>query len=82
MALLGYEHQQAFTILGHPGFKHFVRLCVHPSGRVEGWTIGKDDALAPGAPALIDHFAWDHPPAPVESASEGEQVLRSEHAEA
>ncbi|MBL8605676.1 MAG: hypothetical protein JNL38_00085 [Myxococcales bacterium] len=57
-AVLGYEHQQAFTVLGHPGFKHFVRMCVHPTGRVEAWVIGKDDALAPGLPELIDHFEW------------------------
>jgi hypothetical protein len=58
MAILGLEHQQAFTVLGHPGFKHFVRLCVHPNGRVEGWVIGKDDMLAPGKPVVIDTFQW------------------------
>lgn len=58
VALLGIEHQQAFTVLGHPGFKHFVRLCVHPNGLIEGFTIGKDDALAPGQPKLIDSFTW------------------------
>jgi len=58
LALLGLEHQQAFSVLGHPGFKHFVRLCVHPDGKVEGWTIGKDDPLAKGAPVLIDDFVW------------------------
>ena len=59
LLLLGLEHQQAFTVLGHPGFKHFVRLCVHPDGRIEGWTIGKDDMLAEGDPHLIDRFEWD-----------------------
>jgi len=58
LAMLGLEHQQAFTVLGHPGFKHFVRLCVHPDGHVEGWTVGKDDMLADGPPLLIDHFEW------------------------
>lgn len=58
-AITGLEHQQAFTILGHPGFRHFVRLCVHPDGRVEGFAIGKDDCLAPGAPVLVDRFAFD-----------------------
>jgi hypothetical protein len=62
LAVLGLEHQQAFTVLGHPGFKHFVRLCVHPDGRVEGWTIGKDDMLAEGPPVLIDHFEWQSSP--------------------
>lgn len=58
LAVFGLEHQQAFTVLGHPGFKHFVRLCVHPDGRVEGWTIGKDDMLADSPPLLVDRFEW------------------------
>lgn len=58
LAVLGLEHQQAFTVLGHPGFKHFVRLCVHPEGRVEAWTIGKDDMLDGTPPKLIDQFSW------------------------
>jgi hypothetical protein len=65
LAVFGLEHQQAFTVLGHPGFKHFVRLCVHPDGRVEAWAIGKDDMLADGAPLLIDRFAWEAGPGPV-----------------
>ena len=66
LAVFGLEHQQAFTVLGHPGFKHFVRLCVHPDGRVEAWTIGKDDMLSDTAPLLIDRFEWtaNPPPAP------------------
>ena len=58
LALLGLEHQQAFTVLGHPGFKHFVRLCVHEDGRVEGWAIGKDDMLADGEPVMVDRWEW------------------------
>jgi hypothetical protein len=58
IAVLGYEHQQAFSVLSHPGFKHFVRLCVHRDGRIEGWTIGKDDPLGSGEPRLVDHFEW------------------------
>ncbi len=58
VTVLGLEHQQAFTVLGHPGFKHFVRLCVHPSGKIEAWVIGKDDMLATGDPELIDKFEW------------------------
>jgi len=65
LTLLGLEHQQAFTVLGHPGYKHFVRLCVHPDGKVEAWAIGKDDVLADGDPLLIDRFDWDpNVPAP------------------
>lgn len=58
LAILGLEVQQAFTVLGHPGFKHFMRLCVHPDGTVDAWTIGKDDVLADGPPVLIDKFTW------------------------
>jgi len=58
LALLGLEHQQAFTMLGHPGYKHFVRLRVHASGYVEGWVIGKDDPLASEPAHLIDAFSW------------------------
>jgi hypothetical protein len=58
VTILGFEHQQAFTVLGHPGFKHFVRLCVQPNGKVEAWVIGKDDMLAEGNPELIDKFEW------------------------
>lgn len=58
IAIVGLEHQQAFSVLAHPGFKHFVRMCVHPDGRIEAWTIGKDDPVAPGAPVLIDRFEW------------------------
>jgi hypothetical protein len=59
IALLGFEHQKAFCVLSHPGFKHFVRMCIHPDGRIDGWVIGKDDPLGPGAPMLIDRFEWD-----------------------
>jgi len=59
VAVLGLEHLQAFAILSHPGFKHFVRACVHLDGRVEAWTIGKDDPLGPGEPVMIDHFEWE-----------------------
>jgi hypothetical protein len=58
LALTGLEHHQGFSVLGHPGFRHFVRLCVHPSGTVEGFVIGKDDPVGPGRPVLIDHFTW------------------------
>jgi len=59
LALTGLEHHQAFAALGHPGFRHFVRLCVHPSGTVEGFVIGKDDPLGDGPPVLVDRFSWE-----------------------
>jgi hypothetical protein len=66
LALLGLEHQQAFTVLGHPGYKHFVRLYVHPDGKIEAWAIGKDDVFEESHPVLIDRFLWDPgPPPPV-----------------
>jgi hypothetical protein len=58
LELTGIDHQQGFAVLGHPGFRHFVRLCVHPSGKVEGFVIGKDDPLWDGEPVLIDRFVW------------------------
>ncbi len=54
----GLEHQQAFTVLGHGGFKHFVRLRVHQDGRVDGYVIGKDDPLSSDPATLIDSFQW------------------------
>jgi hypothetical protein len=58
LELTGIDHQHGFAVLGHPGFRHFVRLCVHPSGKVEGFVIGKDDPLGEGAPVIVDRFVW------------------------
>jgi hypothetical protein len=58
LELTGIDHQHGFAVLGHPGFRHFVRLCVHPSGKVEGFVIGKDDPLGEGPPVLVDRFVW------------------------
>jgi hypothetical protein len=80
VAIAGFEHQQAFAVLGHPGFKHFMRMCVSPDGTVEAWTIGKDDALAPGEPQLIDHWKWGAASAQASGgrAMEGEPAEREE----
>jgi hypothetical protein len=59
LAITGIELQQAFTVLGHPGFKHFVRLRVAVNGKVDAWVIGKDDPLAEEGPWLIDRWSWD-----------------------
>jgi hypothetical protein len=59
VAFTGLELQQAFTVLGHPGFKHFMRLRLSPDGSVDAWVIGKDDPLAEHGPWLIDRFRWD-----------------------
>jgi hypothetical protein len=58
-ALGGLEMQQVFTVLGHPGFKHFVRMRIAPDGTIDAWTIGKDDPIADGGPWLIDRWTWN-----------------------
>jgi len=58
IVMTGLEHHHAYAVLGHPGFKHFVRLCAHGDGRVEAWAIGKEDTLGEGLPRLIDRFEW------------------------
>ncbi|HEY8039194.1 MAG TPA: hypothetical protein VIF15_05340 [Polyangiaceae bacterium] len=61
-ALGGLEMQQVFTVLGHPGFKHLVRMRVSPDGTIDAWAIGKDDPLAKDGPWLIDRFTWNPRP--------------------
>jgi hypothetical protein len=58
LVVTGLDPWSAYSALGHPGFKHFVRLCVHQDGRVEGWAIGKDDPLSPGPAVMIDRFEF------------------------
>ena len=58
LVMTGLEHHHAYAVLGHPGYKFFVRLRVSPEGRVEAWTIGKEDTLGEGPPLLIDRFEW------------------------
>lgn len=57
-ALGGLEMQQVFTVLGHPGFKHFVRMRVDPSGVIDAWAIGKDDPLSDAGPWTIDRWTF------------------------
>ncbi|MBP9112212.1 MAG: hypothetical protein KBF88_05350 [Polyangiaceae bacterium] len=59
LALTGWEHQQAFSVLSHPGYKHFVRVVVSPDGKVTGYAIGKINPLDSSPPVLIDRFEWD-----------------------
>ncbi len=64
---LGLEGTQAFTSLGLPGYRHFVRLRIRQDGSaVDGWCIGLVDPLGAGAdskPALVDRFTFrPHPP--------------------
>ncbi|HEY2511692.1 MAG TPA: hypothetical protein VGI39_12575 [Polyangiaceae bacterium] len=69
LAIGGIEHQQAFTVLGHPGFKHFVRLRISPDGTIDAWVIGKDDPLASDGPWLIDRWTWQGEAAPAAPSS-------------
>jgi hypothetical protein len=57
---LGLENTQAFTALGHPGFKHFVRMRVRADGSaIDGWCIGFVSPLRPKEPpVLVDRFTW------------------------
>jgi hypothetical protein len=57
---LGLESTQAFTCLGLPGFKHFVRLRVRRDGSaIDAWVIGIVDPLGKNAKAeLVDRFSW------------------------
>jgi hypothetical protein len=57
-ALGGLEMQQVFAVLGHPGFKHFVRMRVSVDGSIDAWVIGKDDPLVSEGPWLIDRWTW------------------------
>lgn len=56
----GLESTQAFTALGLPGFKHFVRLRVRRDGSaIDAWVIGNVDPLGKDSkPELVDHFSW------------------------
>lgn len=60
LTALGLESTLAITALGHPGYKHFVRMRVRRDGsRVDAWVIGLLDPLAPDAkPVLVDRWSW------------------------
>jgi hypothetical protein len=66
LARFGLNHDQAFAALGHPGYKHFLRLRVRQDGsRIDAWTIGMTDPLGDPTPELIDHATfWPSAPAP------------------
>ena len=63
LTLLGLEHNQGFSSLAHPGYKHFHRLRIRKDGSaVDGWIIGKVDTLDPKAETvLVDHYTWRNP---------------------
>lgn len=63
LTLLGLEHNQAYSSLAHPGYKHFMRLRVRRDGSgVDGWVVGKTDPLDPDAEiVLVDRWTWNNP---------------------
>src|SRR5262249_23066361 len=60
LILLGLDHVQGFTALGHPGFKHFLRLRIRQDGSaIDGWCFVLVDPIAEGEqPVLVDAFTW------------------------
>jgi hypothetical protein len=67
LARFGLNHDQAFAALGHPGYKHFVRLRVRKDGSaVDAWVIGLVDPLGDDTPVLVDHTTF-RPAAPMQS---------------
>ena len=58
---LGLEHNQAFTAIGHHGYKHFMRLRVRADGSgIDAWCIGIEDAFDKNdLPVLVDTFRWE-----------------------
>jgi len=59
LARFGLNHDQAFAALGHPGYKHFVRLRVKKDGsRVDAWVVGLVDPLGDPTPVLVDHATF------------------------
>jgi hypothetical protein len=60
LTYLGLENTQAFTALGHPGFKHFLRVRVRRDGSaIDAWCIGLTSPLRDKEPpVLVDTFTW------------------------
>lgn len=60
LTALGLENTQAFTCLGHPGYKHFLRLRIRRDGSaIDGFCIGLVDPLAKDArPVLVDSWTF------------------------
>ena len=54
------DQTMAFAALGHPGFKHFLRLRVRADGSaIDVWCIGLCNPLQDSEqPVLVDSFCW------------------------
>ncbi|MET0591640.1 MAG: hypothetical protein ABW133_03000, partial [Polyangiaceae bacterium] len=63
LAFFGLNHDQAFAALGHPGYKHIVRLRVRADGSaVDAWVIGLVDPMGAPTPILVDHLTFTSTP--------------------
>jgi hypothetical protein len=59
LAWLGLNDEQAFAALGHPGYRHFVRMRIRRDGSaVDAWVIGLVDPLGDPRPVLVDAFTF------------------------
>jgi hypothetical protein len=77
LARFGLNHDQAFAALGHPGYKHFVRLSVKKDGsRIDAWIIGLVDPLGDPKPVLVDQVTFV-PSAPSAGGDRYSQVFQS-----
>ena len=59
LARFGLNHDQAFAALGHPGYKHVVRLRVRRDGSaIDAWIFGLVDPVGERAPVLVDQVTF------------------------
>jgi len=59
LARFGLNHDQAFAALGHPGYKHFVRMRVRKDGSaIDAWVIGLIDPVGDPTPVLVDRVTF------------------------
>jgi hypothetical protein len=63
LALFGLNHDQAFAALGHPGYKHIVRMRARADGSaIDAWVIGVVDPLGTRTPVLVDQITFQTAP--------------------
>jgi hypothetical protein len=79
LTILGLEHNQSFSALAHPGYKHFLRLRIKKDGSaVDAWAIGKADPLSRSDKVvLVDHFRWKNPEAAPSEATASDAAKRA-----
>jgi hypothetical protein len=63
LALFGLNHDQAFAALGHPGYKHMIRMRARADGSaIDAWVIGLVDPVGTPTPILVDHVTFKAAP--------------------